>query len=231
MLLRIGLDCHQHLVVTQKLTVIIASMAPLKPARAAALAAIPVVVGAAVAAIVTVIGPGGTPAAQTAQTHQSAARPPAMRQPASGQTLVTRAVGVTGTGLFAFAPVQAFNVGQVSSGPVRIGHTSYTDSVRFACDGGDHISSGDLDYVVTGYDSLVTTIAVAPGQSGAAAVSFFNNGSGSQAAGPYQVSPGHPRLVRVSFPAASQLEISCTPAGTASRDVRLALANPALAGR
>jgi hypothetical protein len=61
-------------------------------------------------------------------------------------------------------------------------------------------------------------------------VSFFNDGSGGQVAGPFRVSPWHPRVVRVRFPAASQLEISCTP-DARSRETDLALANPVLGNR
>jgi hypothetical protein len=42
------------------------------------------------------------------------------------------------------------------------------------------------------------------------AVSFFNNGAGSQVSGPVTVTPGHPQHVGLRFQDSSQLEISCS---------------------
>src|SRR5581483_9867805 len=119
--------------------------------------------------------------------------------------------GATVEDLSALSPVQAFNVSGVRSGPVRIGAVTYADSVRFTCDSGGHDSSGDLDYVVTGYGSMSATVGVPDdgvrdhsvpgdgvpsgdmhGAGDAATVAFFDNGSGPQASQPLTVSPGHP---------------------------------------
>jgi hypothetical protein len=134
-------------------------------------------------------------------------------------------------------PVQEFNVSGVSAGPVRIGTVTYTDSVRFTCDSGGHDSAGDLDYVVTGYGSMSAVIGVPSDDAGVArdtmAVSFFNNGTGSQASGPVDVSLGHPQAVRLRFSGSSQLEISCSAVGGASqaRYMDLALGNATIGPR
>lgn len=134
--------------------------------------------------------------------------------------------------LSALTPVQAFNVSGVRSGPVRIGAVTYADSVRFTCDSGGHDSSGDLDYVVTGYGSMSATIGVPSDDTRAAddtmTVSFFNNGSGSQTSQGLTVSPGQPQRVRLSFHGSSQLEISCSAVNATTQFpeyMDLALAN------
>jgi hypothetical protein len=132
--------------------------------------------------------------------------------------------------LSALTPVQEYNVSGVSRGPVQIGATTYTDSVRFACDSGGAASTGDLDYVVTGYGTL-TTIVGMPGDGGAMTVTFFSNGAGPQVSGPVTVSPGHPQRVRVRFRGSSQLEISCSAVdatGPSAKDLVLALGNPTI---
>jgi hypothetical protein len=129
------------------------------------------------------------------------------------------------------APVQVYNVSGVSGGPVRIGVTTYSDSVRLTCDSGSHNSSGDLDYVVTGYGSMTATLGIPSYDAGAAGgamtVTFNNNGAGTQAAGPVTVTPGHPQQVRVRFKEASQLVISCAAVSGsgAARSMDLALGN------
>jgi hypothetical protein len=134
--------------------------------------------------------------------------------------------------LFALTPVQAFNVSDVRSGPVRIGAVTYADSVRFTCDSGGHDSSGDLDYVVTGYGSMSATAGVPSDDTHAVGdtmtVSFFNNGSGSQTSQPLTISPGHPQRVQLRFRGSSQLEISCSAVNAATQSpeyMELALAN------
>jgi hypothetical protein len=128
-------------------------------------------------------------------------------------------------------PVQEYNVSRVSDGPVRIGATTYADSVRFTCDSGSHDSSGDLDYVVTGYGSMTATVGIPADDTRAAAdtmtVSFFNNGSGSQVSGPVTVTLGHPQQVRMRFHGSSQLEISCgaVDAAQSAKSMDLALGN------
>jgi hypothetical protein len=108
---------------------------------------------------------------------------------------------------------------------------TYADSVRFTCDSGSHGSSGDLDYVVTGYGSMTAALGVPSYDTSAAGdtmtVLFNNNGAGPQLDGPVTVTPGHPQQIRVRFRQASQLEISCTsvsPSG-AARSMDLALGN------
>lgn len=222
-------------------------MAPLKPVRATALAAIPVGIGIAVAAAVSAMntsgtGTGGTGTGGMGTGGSSAARAvhharpqvsahPAAVHRAAISSPVARAPSAGGTGLFRFSPVQVFNVSRLRAGPIVIDGTSYPESILFTCAGAGHASSGDIDYVVSGYGSLVTTIAVPSNATGTASVSFFNNGAGAQVAGPYQVSPGHPRAVRIRFPGASQLEISCTPSTTRSPGVGLALGSPVLSTR
>ncbi len=149
--------------------------------------------------------------------------------------------------LSALSPVQAFNVSGVRSGPVRIGAVTYADSVRFTCDSGGHDSSGDLDYVVTGYGSMSATVGVpsdgapgdgAPGDGAPGddthgvgdtmTVAFFNNGSGPQVSQPLTITPGHPRRVHLRIRGSSQLEISCSAVNTATQSpeyMELALAN------
>jgi hypothetical protein len=129
-------------------------------------------------------------------------------------------------------PVQEFNVSRVSAGPVRIGTTTYTDSVRFTCDSGGHDSAGDLDYVVTGYGSMSAMLGIpsddADARGDTMTVAFFNNGTGSQMSAPFTVSLGHPQAVRLRFTGSSQLVISCSAVSAASRSARymeLALGN------
>lgn len=202
-------------------------MAPLKPVRATALAAIPVGIGIAVAVSATGTVNQARPlvSARPAVPHPATSRPAAAHPAVVIASPVVRAVNGGGTGLFRFSPVQVFNVSRLRTAPVVIDGTSYMDSILFTCAAGGHVSSGDIDYPVSGYGSLATTIAAL---GGTASVSLFNNGAGSQVAGPYHVSPGHPRTVHVRFPGASQLEISCTPSGPRSPSVVLALANPVL---
>jgi hypothetical protein len=167
---------------------------------------------------------------------------PAAHSPAAHATTSTQAAGGTvaahggGPGspvadLSELTPVQEYNVSRVADGPVRIGATTYADSVRLTCDSGSHESSGDLDYVVTGYGSMTATVGIPADDTRAAGdamtVSFFNNGSGSQVTGPVTVTLGHPRQVRVRFRGSSQLEISCGAVNTtqSARSMDLALGN------
>lgn len=163
-------------------------------------------------------------------------------RPAPREVIATVAAAGGGPGALVadvsrLTPVQAYNVSGLRTGPVRIGGTAYTDSVRFTCDSGARVSSGDLDYVVTGYGSMSATIGIPSDDTRAAgdtmSVSFFNNGSGPQTAGPYTITLGHPRQVHVRFTASSQLEISCaatTPSGKPA-PMDLALANATIAPR
>jgi hypothetical protein len=134
-------------------------------------------------------------------------------------------------------PVQAYNVSGLHTGPVRIGATTYSDSVRFTCDSGGSDSSGDLDYVVTGYGAMSATIGIPSDDTRAAGdamtVAFFNNGAGQQTSGPFTVSLGHPRQVHVRFSGSSQLEISCTAVTASGRQsgMQLALANATIGPR
>jgi hypothetical protein len=158
-----------------------------------------------------------------------------VRAPASAGPTIAAAGGGPGSrvaDLSALTPVQAFNVSGVRSGPVRIGTVTYADSVRFTCDSGGHDSSGDLDYVVTGYGSMNATVGVPNDDTHATGdtmtVSFFNNGSGPQTSQPLTISPGHPQRIRISFRGSSQLEISCSAVNTATQSpeyMDLALAN------
>ncbi|HEX6521222.1 MAG TPA: hypothetical protein VF070_14625, partial [Streptosporangiaceae bacterium] len=141
------------------------------------------------------------------------------------------------TGLRALTPVQEYNISGLHAGPVRIGGVTYPDSVQFTCDSGDSDSSGDLDYAVSGFDSLTATMGVPDSDTKAAAgtmtVTFLNNGSASQSTAPVTVSPGHPRSVHVTFRGSSQLVISCSAMDANGRHaeyMELALGN-AMVGR
>jgi hypothetical protein len=71
----------------------------------------------------------------------------------------------------------------------------------------------------------------ARGTDGAMTVTFFSNGAGPQVSGPVTVSPGHPQRVHLSFRGSSQLEISCSPVGSAgqpAKNLELALGNPTI---
>jgi hypothetical protein len=174
--------------------------------------------------------PGAVAGATTA--HSPAAR--AIAGPrVTGGTVAARGGGPGSpvADLSQLTPVQEYNVSGVSDGPVRIGATTYTDSVRLSCDSGSHESSGDLDYVVTGYGSMTATVGIPADDTRAAGdtmtVSFFNNGSGSQVTGPVTVTLAHPQQVRVRFHGSSQLEISCgaVDATGSARSMDLALGN------
>ena len=178
--------------------------------------------------------PGADPAAPNAVHASGASASSAL---ASAGPTISASGGGPGArveDLSALTPVQAFNVSGVRSGPVRVGALTYADSVRFTCDSGGHDSSGDLDYVVTGYSSMNATIGVphddthAAGVDDAMTVSFFNNGAGSQTSQPVTVSSRGPQRVRLRFRGASQLEISCSAVNTATESpeyMDLALAN------
>jgi hypothetical protein len=173
----------------------------------------------------------------TAVPHATAAPSPASTTVARGPASTTVAADGGGPGapvanLSELTPVQEFNVSKVSAGPVRIGTTTYTDSVRFTCDSGGHDSAGDLDYVVTGYGTMSALLGVPSDDTtaagGAMTVSFFNNGTGAQTSDPVVVSPGHPQNVHVRFSGSSQLEISCSAVSAATKSARymeLALGN------
>jgi hypothetical protein len=177
--------------------------------------------------------PGAVARATTVPTaHRPAARATTSAQETGGT--VSAHGGGPGSpvaDLSELTPVQEYNVSRVSDGPVRIGATTYAESVRFTCDSGSHESSGDLDYVVTGYGSMTATVGIPADDARAAGdtmtVSFFNNGSGSQIDGPITVTPGHPQHVRVRFHDSSQLEISCGAVNTAksAKSMDLALGN------
>jgi hypothetical protein len=216
--------------------------------------AVTVVVACALLHVLPAHGPG--PARTAAVTRQKrAARPhtagshtagPGTTGPGTAGPRTTPATGSAWTSVAAdgggpgariadlsgFTPVQEFNVSKIVTGPVRIGTTTYTDSVRFTCDSGGHDSAGDLDYVVTGYGSLSAVLGVPSDDAGAAGdtmtVSFFNNGTGMQTSAPVTVSPGHPQPVHLRFSGSSQLEISCSAVRSATRSARymeLALGN------
>jgi hypothetical protein len=188
------------------------------------------------------VPPGKTGTAAATKPRDTGRAAADVRATVHPQTLhrhqVTGTIAAAGGGpgsaladLSQLTPVQVYNVSGVSDGKVRIGATTYADSVRFTCDSGSHESSGDLDYVVTGYGSMTATLGVPSYDTSAAGdtmtVSFNNNGSGAQLDGPVTVTPGHPQQVRVRFRQASQLEISCTsvsPSG-AARSMDLALGN------
>jgi hypothetical protein len=186
-------------------------------------------------------GPAPVPAAVartkrvTVARHKRPVVPLATAVPSPTWTTVAADGGGPGApvaDLSELTPVQVFNVSKVAAGPVRIGTTTYTDSVRFTCDSGGHDSAGDLDYVVTGYGSMSAVLGVPSDDVSAAGdamtVSFFNNGTGAQTSEPVVVSLGHPQTVHLRFSGSSQLEISCSAvaAGTQSaRYMQLALAN------
>lgn len=176
----------------------------------------------------------GTAAGPPRQKPAVVTRPSAL--PAPSEVIATVAAAGGGPGarvadVSALTPVQVYNVSGLRTGPVRIGGTTYTDSVRFTCDSGGSDSSGDLDYVVTGYGSMSATIGIPNDDTRAAhdtmTVGFYDNGAASQTAGPYTITFGHPRQVRVRFSGSSQLEISCgatAPSGKAAQ-MDLALAD------
>lgn len=232
--------------------VIVAVLAMVQPARSAragatSLASLPPAAASLSAGSAL---PGADPeASPTDATQRPALRPspadrvdPARAVASAGTSAGTSAgptIAASGGGpgarvedLSALAPVQAFNVSGVRNGPVRIGAVTYADSVRFTCDSGGHDSSGDLDYVVTGYGSMSAMIGVPSDDTRAAGdtmtVSFFNNGSGSQTSRPLTISPGQPQRVRLTFRGSSQLEISCSAVNATTQSpeyMDLALAN------
>jgi hypothetical protein len=170
--------------------------------------------------------------ARTAATTR--AKPAASPQPqVTGGTIAATGggAGAAVADLSQLTPVQVYGVSGLTDGPVRIGATTYADSVRFTCDSGSHESSGDLDYVVTGYGSMTATLGIPSYDTAAAGdimtVSFNNNGTGQQASNPVMVTPGHPQQVKVRFEQASQLVISCTAidASGSARSMDLALGN------
>jgi hypothetical protein len=180
-------------------------------------------------------GPRVRPAAVAVTHAKRVTAPPPAATPRPTRTTIAADGGGPGSpiaNLSELTPVQEFNVSKVSSGPVRIGTTTYTDSVRFTCDSGGHDSSGDLDYVVTGYGSMSAVVGVPSDDTSAAGdtmtVSFFNNGAGPQTSDPVVVSLGHPQAVHLRLSGSSQLEISCSAVRTATQSARymqLALAN------
>jgi hypothetical protein len=184
---------------------------------------------------------GATPARPVTRPRPASVATPAA-PPAPREVIATVAAAGGGPGALVadvsrLTPVQAYNVSGLRTGPVRIGGTTYADSVRFTCDSGGRVSSGDLDYVVTGYGSMSATIGIPSDDTRAAGdkmtVAFFNNGTGSQTDGPYTITLGHPRRVRIRFTGSSQLEISCgatAPSGKAAR-MDLALANATIGPR
>lgn len=192
-------------------------------------------IGGAVAHFV----PPGTPVAakphdpaRSAATKRVTVRATVRPQATGG--VITAAGGGPGAALADLSqltPVQAYNVSGVSDGRVRLGATTYADSVRFDCDSGSRESSGDLDYVVTGYGSMTTTLGIPSDDTSAAGdtmtVSFNNNGAGQQVSGPVTLTPGHPEHLRIRFRQASQLEIACSSvsASGAARSMDLALGN------
>lgn len=203
--------------------------------------AVAAVVTCALLHILPARGPAPAPAAAArtkstaAPRHRRAIDPPTAAAPSPAWTTVAANGGGPGArvaDLSELTPVQEFNVSKVSPGPVRIGATTYTDSVRFTCDSGGHDSAGDLDYVVTGYGSMSAVLGVPSTDTnaagGAMTVSFFNNGTGAQTSDPVVVSPGHPQNVHVRFSGSSQLEISCSAVSAATKSARymeLALGN------
>ena len=229
--------------------VIVAVLAMVQPARSARAGATSLAPGPPAAASLSAGSalPGADP--EASPTH-AAQRPAALRPSPADRVDPARAVASAGTSagptiaasgggpgarvedLSALTPVQAFNVSGVRSGPVRIGAVTYADSVRFTCDSGGRDSSGDLDYVVTGYGSMSATIGVPSDDTRAAGdtmtVSFFNNGSGSQTSQPLTISPGQPQRIRLTFRGSSQLEISCSAVNATTQSpeyMDLALAN------
>jgi hypothetical protein len=189
--------------------------------------------------------PGPAPAARTAASGHNAARRGSAHRSVAVPHAVAATVAAVGGGpgspvadLSALTPVQVYNVSGLRTGPAQIGATTYDDSVRFTCDSGGRDSSGDLDYVVTGYRSMSAMVGVPAGDSRAArdamTVSFFNNGSGVQTSEPVTITTGHPRRVRLSFQGASQLEISCSAVNTASGAatyMEVALGNATISSR
>lgn len=177
--------------------------------------------------------PKAVPVARALATGQPARATAAPSPRVTGGTVAAPGggPGAAVADLSQLTPVQVYNVSGVSDGQVRIGVTTYSDSVRLTCDSGSHNSSGDLDYVVTGYGSMSATLGIPAYDTSATGdtmtVTFNNNGAGTQAAGPVTVTPGHPQQVRVRFKEASQLVISCAAVSGsgAARSMDLALGN------
>jgi hypothetical protein len=203
-----------------------------------------VVAGVVMAGLTHTLPTRGTAAARPATRPRPAVavRPTAAARPAPRVVIATVAAPGGGPGapvadVSALTPVQAYNVTGLRTGPVRIGGTTYTDSVRFTCDSSGRGSAGDLDYVVTGYGSMSATLGIPSDDTHAAGdtmtVAFFNNGSGSQTDGPYTITLGHPRRVHVRFTGSSQLEISCgaTAQSGKAAAMDLALANATIGPR
>jgi hypothetical protein len=181
-------------------------------------------------AVAHFVPPGKTATVAAPKPHDTV-RAAATVRPQVRESVINAPGGAALADLSRLTPVQVYNVSRVADGRVSFGAATYADSVRFDCDSGSRESSGDLDYVVTGYGSMTATLGIPSDDTSAAGgtmtVSFNNNGTGPQVSGPVTVTPGHPQQVKVRFRQASQLEIACTSvnASGAARSMLLGLGN------
>jgi hypothetical protein len=171
-------------------------------------------------------GPSSSPSGGPATP--GSASPPAS---AAGSSSATAAPDTSGVNLFNLTPVQnnyAFNLVNASE---QIGNTTYPDSVRFTCSGGDT----SLIYDVAGYKFLTATAGVPSNATNAAGntmeISFFSDGSTRQLGKTVTIALDAPAPIHLNLAGTSQLEIACTATSTSTQqaqDMDVAFGNAVL---
>lgn len=142
-------------------------------------------------------------------------KPPATSSQASGgpSQSAASAAGVAPSGdtyLSAIKPVQANYAYGFTTGPEQIGTTSYPQSVRYTCSGGQT----SVVYDVAGFGYLNATLGVpndaTNGAGNTAAVTFFKDGSTTQLGPTINDAVGQPQQVHLNLDGSAQLEIACS---------------------
>ncbi|NUR29628.1 MAG: hypothetical protein HOV83_27900 [Catenulispora sp.] len=102
-------------------------------------------------------------------------------------------------------------IGNVTSGPVRIGTTDYPNSIRFTC-APFGFGTGSLTFDVAGYAFFTATVGVpndaTNGAGNTMTITFFKDGS-AQLATPLSIVVGRPQAVHLDLKGAAQLQIQC----------------------
>jgi hypothetical protein len=103
----------------------------------------------------------------------------------------------------------------VVAGPTQFGAKTYSDSIRFTCEGGQ----SSVAYSVAGFKFLDATIDVPDDANNAAGntatITFLKNGA-TQLGQPITDVIGKPQAIHLNLQGAAQLEIACTATANTS---------------
>jgi hypothetical protein len=206
------------------------------------LASVATVVGLAIT-IVLLFTSGSSGQAQQSNLSaaQSATGSPTAGSAATATTSTTTpSAGTSGAGtdspstagkvyLSTLKPV-ASPYANVDAAPVQFGTTTYPQSIRFTCEGGQ----SSVTYQVAGYAFLDATVGVPDDATNAtghtAKVTFLKNGTSTPLGQPLTVVLGRPQQIHLDLQGSAQVAISCVATDSTGgyQSIDIALGDAAL---